>query len=294
MAEPAFETLLFDVSDGIATIRLNRPEKLNAYDGVMRLELIRAFDLTDADDAVRAVVVTGEGRAFCAGADLGQGAATFQVDRRPGGLAQAEVVDGLARDGGGQLALRIFDSLKPVIGAVNGPAAGVGATMLLPMDIRLASDTARFGFVFARRGVTPDGACSWFLPRLVGPSAALDWCLSGRLVGAAEAAAAGLVKAVVAPGALMDVAREAAAEIAANCAPVSVALTRRLIWRSLTFAHPMEAHRSESRAIRARASSQDPKEGVAAFREKRPPRFPERISEGLPEAFPDWIEPKFR
>ena len=289
-----FETLRVELADRIATIHLSRPDKLNAFTAQMRLELISAFDATDADDRVRAVIVTGEGRAFCAGADLAQGSASFDFAGRRDAAKSWDVVNGVARDGGGQLALRIFDSLKPVIGAVNGAAVGVGATMLLPMDIRLASTDAKFGFVFARRGMTPDGVASWFLPRIVGPSTALEWCYSGRVFPAAEALERGLVRSLHAPGDLLSAAREIALEIADQAAPVSVALTRRLIWRALTMGHPMETHRADSRALRSRGASRDPKEGVASFLEKRAPAFLDQVSTDFPDVFPDWEEPEFR
>jgi enoyl-CoA hydratase/carnithine racemase len=289
-----FETLSWELADRIATIRLNRPDQMNAFTAQMRRDLISAFDATDADDGVRAVIVTGEGRAFCAGADLSKGEAAFDFASRPAAAQSWEVVNGVARDGGGQLALRIFQSLKPVIGAVNGAAVGVGASLLLPMDIRLASTEARFGFVFARRGMTPDGVASWFLPRLVGPSTALEWCYSGRVFAAVEARERGLVRSVHAPAELLASAREIAREIADQAAPVSVALTRRLIWRALTMAHPMETHRADSRAIRARGASRDPKEGVTAFLQKRAPEFVDRVSTDLPDVFPGWVEPEFR
>lgn len=288
-----FETLLYRVEDGIAVVTLNRPDKLNAYDSRMRKELLAAFDETDGDDAVKAVVLTGAGRAYCAGADLSDGTAAF--DPSHGGAAQDRViVDGIARDGAGMLSLRIFDSHKPVIGAVNGAAVGAGVTTLLPLDIRLASTAARFGFVFARRGVTPEAASSWFLPRIVGISTALEWCYSGRLVPADEALARGLVRTVLPPEELMPAAMTLARDFAANAAPVSMALTRQMMWRMLGAAHPMEAHRADTRAMRQRGASADAKEGVAAFKEKRPPNFPDPLSEGLPDIFPGWQEPAFR
>ena len=288
MSEPNFSELLYDVSDGVATITLNRPDKMNAFTNVMCREMVRAFDLTDADDAVRAVIVTGAGRAFCAGADLSGGGDTFAK-----GGSDVRDDRGVVRDGGGLVSLRIFNSKKPVIGAINGAAVGVGVTMTLPMDIRLASDTAKFGFVFARRGIVPEAASSWFLPRLVGISQAAEWCYTGRLVPASEAKDARLVRSVHAPGDLLEVARSIAREIADNTAPVSVALTRQMLWRMLGADHPMYAHRTDSRAINSRGASADAREGVVSFLEKRAPQFPVKVSDGLPDVFPDWTEPTF-
>jgi len=292
-ALPAFQTLLYDVADGVATITLNRPDKLNAFNTAMRDELIAAFDATDADDAVRAVIVTGAGRAFCAGADLSAGSQTFDYARRNDAAREAVRVGDVYRDGGGLVTLRIFRSLKPVIGAINGAAVGVGVTMQLPMDIRLASTDARFGFVFARRGITPEAASTWFLPRLVGPQTALEWCFTGRVFDAAEAHRERLVRSLHAPDALMPAARALAREIAGNTAPVSVALSRQMLWRMMGADHPMHAHRVDSRAIQARGRSADVREGVGAFLEKRPPVFPDRVSTDMPDFFPWWDEPPF-
>lgn len=288
MADQTFTELLYSVADGIATITLNRPDKMNAFTNVMCREMVRAFDLTDADDDVKVVIVTGAGRAFCAGADLSGGGDTFAK-----GGSDVKDNRGVVRDGGGLVSLRIFNSKKPVIGVINGAAVGVGVTMTLPMDIRLASDTAKFGFVFARRGIVPEAASSWFLPRLVGISQAAEWCYTGRLVPAAEAKDARLVRSVHAPDELMDAARAIAREIADNTAPVSVALTRQMLWRMLGADHPMYAHRTDSRAINSRGASDDAREGVVSFLEKRPPNFPVRVSDGLPDVFPDWDEPTF-
>jgi enoyl-CoA hydratase/carnithine racemase len=289
-----FETLAYEASQGIATITLNRPDRLNAFTPRMMLELIEAFDRTDADDDVRAVIVTGAGRGFCAGADLAGGGQTFAAGAREAERRALGDGEDPSRDGGGRVALRIFDSLKPVIAAVNGPAVGVGVTMTLPMDIRLASDAARFGFVFSRRGLALEACSSWFLPRLVGPSAALDWAYSGRIFPASEALARGLVSEVHAPEALLPAARALAASFVENAAPVSMAVTRRLIWRGLVAGHPMEAHRADSRAMRARGASADAKEGIAAFLEKRPARFPDRVSADTPELWPEWEAPEYR
>ncbi|MDB5477482.1 MAG: enoyl-CoA hydratase [Phenylobacterium sp.] len=293
MAAPSFETLLYSVEDGIATVTLNRPEKLNAFNTQMMRDLIAVFDLTDADDAVRCVIVTGAGRAFCAGADLSGGGETFDYEKRGGEAMAARTVDGLQRDGGGLLTLRIFESLKPVISACNGAAVGVGVTMQLAMDIRLASSEARYGFVFARRGLNPEAASSWFLPHLVGVQTALEWCYTGRLFPAAEAHDRGLVRSVHAPDELLPAARALAREIADNTAPVSIALTRQLIWRMAGAAHPMDAHRADSRGIQARGPSGDAREGVTSFLEKRPPQYPDQVSKDLPDIWPHWTPPKF-
>jgi len=263
----------------------------------MMEEMIHAFDRADADDQVGAVIVTGEGRAFCAGADLEMGAKVFDAAGSPDSPIRADgsidYAGPHARDYGGRLTLRIFESLKPVIAAVNGPAVGIGATMLLPMDIRLASDVARFGFVFARRGIVPEGASMWFLPRIVGIDRALEWCMSGRLLGAEEALAGRLVRSLHAPDDLLPAARALAREIVDNAAPVSVALTRQMLWRGLGMAHPMEAHRVDSRGVLARGRSGDAREGVMAFLEKRAAVFPDRVSSGMPDYFPWWEEPGY-
>lgn len=294
------ETIL-EIEHGVATLTLNRPDRLNAFTGRMMHEIISAFDQTDADDQVRCVIVTGAGRAFCAGADLSAGARTFDYDARTDGnssrAGQASPVraDGTidytheaVRDGGGRVTLRIFESLKPVIAAVNGAAVGVGATMQLPMDIRMASTDARFGFVFARRGIVPEACSSWFLPRLVGISRAMEWCATGRLFGAEEALAGGLVRSVHAARDLLPAARALAREIADNSAPVSVALTRQMLWRMLGADHPMEAHKLDSRAIYARGRQDDAREGVTSFLEKRPPAFTDRVSGDMPDFWPWW------
>jgi len=297
-----FTQIRYAVADGIATITLYRPDKLNAFTGTMMAELIAAFDAADADDAVRAVIVTGEGRAFCAGADLSAGAATFDYDNRADNPRGASPVraDGsidyshdAVRDGGGRVTLRIFKSLKPVIAAINGPAVGIGATMLLAMDIRIAADTARFGFVFARRGIVPEACSSWFLPRIVGIAQALEWCFSGRVFPAAEALAGRLVSRVVPAADLIAEATRVAREIADNTAPVSIALTRQMMWRMLGAASPMDAHKIDSRAIYSRGRSSDAKEGVMSFIEKRPAAFPETVADGMPDFYPWWDEPHY-
>ena len=293
-----YDTLDYSVSDNILTLTLNRPDKLNAFNGPMMNELLAAFDAADADDDVRAIIVTGAGRAFCAGADLSAGAATFDYAKRGdkpekagtplGADGNPEWSHESVRDGGGRVTLRIYECLKPVIGAINGPAVGIGATMLLPMDMRLAADTARIGFVFARRGITPEACSSWFLPRLVGISRALEWTYSGRIFPAAEALAGGLVSAVHAPDDLLPAARALAREIIDHAAPVSVALTRQMMWRMLGADHPMEAHKIDSRAICSRGASPDAKEGVMSFLEKRPAQFTNKVSSDMPAFFPWW------
>jgi enoyl-CoA hydratase/carnithine racemase len=271
-----FEQIRYEVADGVLTITLNRPDRLNAFTETMLNELIAAFDASDADDDVRAVIVTGEGRAFCAGADLARGGETFDWRER---AASGEP----PRDGGGRVSLRIYDSLKPVIAAINGPAVGVGITMTLPMDIRLAAQGAKIGFVFASRGIVPEAASSWFLPRLVGISQAMEWVATARVFDADEAHRGGLVRSVHAPDDLLPFAHTLAREIADNTAPVSVALARRLMWRGLGLDHPMQAHRADSRAMFARGQSADAAEGVTSFLEKRPASYPDRVSDGLPD-----------
>jgi enoyl-CoA hydratase/carnithine racemase len=284
----AFQEILFESGGGIATITLHRPDKLNAFTVRMMYELIEAFHRTDADDGVRAVIVTGAGRAFCAGADVSGGAQTFDYESQ----GTPEIKE--FRDGGGLVSLRIFESTKPVIAAFNGPAVGVGVTMTLPMDVRIASSNARFGFVFARRGIVPEAASSWFLPRIVGISQAAEWCYTGRVFPAEEALAGRLVSRVVPPEALMDTARGIAREIADNTAPVSVKLTRAMLWRMLGADHPMEAHRVDSKAIFERGRSADAIEGVTAFLQKRPASFPMQASTDMPAFYPWWPERPFK
>ena len=284
----SYEFIKLDFEDQVARLTLNRPDKLNAFTGTMMHEVIDAFDRTDADDNVKVVIVTGAGKGFCAGADLSSGGDTFAR-----GGSDVQTKQGVPRDGGGLVSLRIFNCTKPVIGAINGPAVGVGVTMTLPMDIRLASENARFGFVFARRGIVPEACSSWFLPRLVGISQAAEWCYSGRVFPASEALAGGLVRSVHAPDDLLPAARAIATEIAENTAPVSVALTRQMLWRMLGASHPMEAHRVDSRGVLERGRSDDAREGVMSFLEKRAPQFSVRVSDGLPQIFPDWVEPEF-
>ena len=282
-----YTQISYSVDDHVATLTLNRPAQLNAFTVTMMRELIDAFGRVDADDDVRAVIVTGAGRGFCAGADLSAGGSTF--DHGGSDVTEAQVT----RDGGGMLSLRIYECLKPVIAAINGPAVGVGITMTLPMDIRLVSTSAKVGFVFARRGIVPEACSSWFLPRIVGIGQALEWCYSGRVFTAEEALAGGLVRSVHQPDELLPAARAIAAEIVDNTSPVSVALTRRMMWAMMTADHPMEAHRVDSRAISARGRSADAREGVESFLEKRPAVFTDKVSDGLPDIFPEPTIRKF-
>ena len=276
-----FEQIRYEVADGILTITLNRPDRLNAWTPVMQQELITALEAADADDDVRAVVFTGEGRGYCAGADLGSGGSTFA---RGGAELKAEE----HRDGGGQFTLRAFESTKPLIAAINGPAVGVGITMTLPMDVRLAAEDARIGFVFARRGIVPEAASSWFLPRVVGISRAMEWVATGRVFDAPEALAGGLVRSLHSRSELLPAAYELAREIAENTAPVSVALARKMMWRMLGAPHPLDAHRADSLAMYHRGRSADVQEGVTAFLEKRPAEFPDKVSDGLPDVLPNF------
>jgi enoyl-CoA hydratase/carnithine racemase len=280
-----YEDIRYDVRDAVLTITLHRPDRLNAFTTRMMHELIDAFDQADADDAVRAIIVTGAGRAFCAGADLGGGGDTFNYRGE-------EPID-QHRDGGGRVTLRIFESRKPVIAAINGPAVGVGATMTLPMDVRIAARGARMGFVFARRGIVPEACSSWFLPRLVGISRAMEWVATGRVFPAEEALAGGLVTHLVDPDALLDTARRLAREIADNTSAVSVALARQLLWRMLGADHPMEAHKVDSKCIFWAGQQADAREGVTAFLEKRPARFTLSPSRDMPPFYPWWPERKF-
>jgi enoyl-CoA hydratase/carnithine racemase len=285
---PDYTQIRYEVSDSIATVTLARPEKMNAFTGVMMRELLNVFDVIDADDAVRAVIVTGDGKAFCAGADLSSGAKTFDD-----GDWSSTSDDSVRRDGGGQVTLRIFACKKPVIAAINGAAVGIGATMTLPMDVRLASSAARIGFVFTRRGIVPEACSSWFLPRVVGISRAAEWVYTGRILSADEAASGGLVRTVYAPDELLPAARTLAREIADNTSGVSVALSRQMLWRMLGANHPMQAHRVDSRAIQLRGRSADAHEGVTSFLEKRPAKFSDSVAASLPDVFPEWQDPQF-
>jgi enoyl-CoA hydratase/carnithine racemase len=278
----AFETLLYDVADGVATITLNRPDRLNAVNTAVIHELVAAFDRADADDGVRAVIVTGAGRAFCAGADLGGGGKTF------GPRAGRSEKPDAHRDGGGLVTLRIFEMKKPVIAAINGPAVGFGITLTLAMDVRIASTAAKIGFVFARRGVVPEACSTWFLPRLVGIAQAAEWAYTGRVFSPEEALAGGLVSRVVAPDALLPAARALALEIAQTTSAVSVALIRQMLWRMLGADHPREAHRIDSLGMWHTGRSADAYEGVTSFLEKRPPRFTGRPGKDMPPFYPWW------
>ena len=297
MAEmKAFDTIKLESEGPIAILTLHRPDNMNAFTGKMMYEMIEAFDITDADDGIRAVIVTGSGdRAFCAGADLSEGAKTFDYEARAesGEAGRTSQID-RQRDGGGRLTLRIYNSLKPVIGAINGAAVGIGITMTLPMDIRIASDNAKIGFVFNRRGINPEAASSWFLPRLVGISQALEWCYSGKVFMADEALRGGLVRSVHPQAELMDVAKGIAMELAENTAAVSTTLTRQMMWRMLGASHPMDAHIVDSAAIYTRGQTPDAKEGVMSFLEKRKPVYPVKVSDGMPNFFPWWEEPEFK
>jgi len=278
-----YEQIAYQVDGAVLTITLDRPERLNAFTERMVDELVDAFDRSDADDEVRAVVVTGRGRGFCAGADLGGGGGTFAGPES----------DEVPRDGGGRVALRIFESLKPVIAAINGPAVGVGIAMTLPMDVRLASTEAKMGFVHTRRGIVPEACSSWFLPRVVGISRAMEWVATGRVFTAGEALEAGLVRAVLPPDELLPTALSLAREIADNTSAVSVALSRQMLWKMLGADHPMEAHKIDSRGVRATGRTADAREGIESFLEKRPPRFPGRVSTDMPAFFPWWEDPPF-
>ncbi|MCK1420017.1 MULTISPECIES: crotonase/enoyl-CoA hydratase family protein [unclassified Bradyrhizobium] len=295
----AYKTIKYEVTEQILTISLNRPERLNACTIAMERDLVDAFDRADKDDDVRAIIVTGEGRAFCAGADLSSGADAFDADARrepvrrlPDGAA--DYSDPKLRDSGGRLTLEIFKCRKPVIAAVNGPAVGMGVTMQLAMDIRIASEAARFGFVFSRRGIVPEEASSWFLPRVVGIAQALEWCYSGRVFTAEEALAGRLVSKVVRPDQLLPTARALAREIAEKTAPVSIALIRQMMWRMLGADDPMEAHKIDSRGMYTRGRSADAKEGVMAFLEKRPAVFRNKVSADMPDYFPWWVEREYK
>ena len=290
-----FETILYDVKDKVLTVTLNRPERLNAFTGQMMDDLIEAFDKAGKNDEIRVIIVTGAGRGFCAGADLGAGANTFNREVRNNRGETEGIKDNpeWMRDGGGRTTLAIFDCPKPIIAAFNGPAVGVGVTMTLPMDIRIASEEARFGFVFARRGLVPEAASSWFLPRIVGISKALEWTFSGKVFSAEEAKDGGLIRSVHPANKLMDEAYKLAQEIIDNTSPVSVALTRQMLWKMLGADHPMEAHKVDSRLIYELGKAEDAKEGVNSFLEKRSPKFPSKVSRDMPKFFPWWKDRKF-
>ena len=283
----SYSTILYDVNESILTITLNRPDILNAFNTSMLSEIIDALDRADADDRIRCIIITGAGRAFCAGADLSAGGKTFNADARD------DKADGAHRDGGGRLTLRIFECKKPVIAAINGPAVGIGATMTLPMDIRLCSSNAKIGFVFSRRGVVPEACSSFFLPRVVGISKALEWCYSGRVFPAEEALSGGLVRSIHNPGDLLADARNIARELIENTSAVSTALIRQMMWKMLGADHPMEAHKIDSRGMYFTGKSADAKEGIESFLEKRPASFPLEVSKDMPPFFPWWEDRKF-
>ena len=291
-----FECILYDVKDKVLTITLNRPDRLNAYTGQMQSNLIEAFDKAGKDDDIRAIIVTGAGRGFCAGADLGAGGNTFnrEVRNNKGETKGIKEDPEWMRDGGGRTTLAIFDCPKPIIAAFNGPAVGVGVTMTLPMDIRIASEEAKFGFVFARRGLVPEAASSWFLPRVVGINKALEWTFSGRVFSPEEAKEGGLIRSIHPADKLLEEANKIAQEIVENTSAVSVAMTRQMLWKLLGADHPMEAHKVDSRAIYELGQGGDAKEGVESFLEKRPPEFPSKVSEDMPEFYPWWEERKFK
>jgi len=282
-----YSTILYDLEDNVLLITLNRPEILNAFNRDMMAEMIDALNKADADDNVRAIIVTGAGRGFCAGADLSAGGNTFNSEARD------DREDGLHRDGGGRVTLRIFECKKPIIAAINGAAVGIGATMTLPMDIRLCSTKAKFGFVFARRGIVPEACSSYFLPRVVGISQALEWCYSGRVFPGGEALAGGLVRSIHEPDDLLAAAKVIAREIADNTSAVSVTLIRQMLWKMLGADHPMEAHKIDSRGIYFAGKAADAKEGVESFLEKRTAKFPLKVSEDMPEFYPWWDDREF-
>lgn len=284
----SYEHILYETDGPILTITLNRPDRMNAFTHIMRDELIDAFDRADADDTIRAVIITGAGKAFCAGADLGAGKDTFNYKAR--GLSDGSTVH---RDGGGRVTLRMFESKKPIIGAINGAAVGIGVTMTLPMDVRIASNKAKLGFVFSKRGIVPEACSSWFLPRVVGISQALEWVYSGRVFSAEEGKAGGLIRSLHEPEDLLAAAREIATEFATETSAVSIALSRQMMWRMMGADHPMEAHKIDSRGIFYMGQGADVKEGVNSFLEKRPAEFSMKPSSDMPEYYPWWEERKF-
>jgi enoyl-CoA hydratase/carnithine racemase len=287
-----YETLGYAIADRILTLTLNRPERMNAFTGRMADELIDAFDKADADDAVKVVIVTGAGRAFCAGADLERGGDTWS--KHTDHLAAQSTADRYIGDGGGRVTRRIYDFNKPVIAAINGAAVGVGLTMTLAMDIRLVIPNAKLGFVFAARGIVPEACSSWFLPRIVGISKALEWSFSARVFKSEEALTAGLVRSIHAPEELLPAARILAKEFIDNSSAVSMALVRHMMWRMLSAPHPMDAHEVDTAAIAALGKSADAKEGITAFLEKRPAQFTDRVSQDMPSCFPWWNDRQFR
>ena len=296
-----FETLRYEIKDQVLTLTMNRPERLNAFNSRMQGEFLEALEHADADDEVRAVIVTGEGRGFCAGADLGKGADTFNYDNqteeakaeRASSEGRQEGSNAWLRDGGGLLSLRIYEFNKPIIAAINGPAVGVGVTMTLPMDIRIASTQARMGFVFSRRGIVPEACSSYFLPRIVGVSKALEWAYSGKVFDAEEALKGGLIRSLHEPEDLLPSAREIASEIVENTSAISVTMIRHMMWKMLGADHPMEAHKVDSRGIFHLGRGADAREGVVSFLEKRSPDFTSKPSQDMPEFFPWWEERNF-
>jgi enoyl-CoA hydratase/carnithine racemase len=287
-----YQTLRYEVADRILTLTLNRPDRMNAFTGVMCDELIAAFDRADADDTVKVVIVTGAGRAFCAGADLERGGETW--GKHSDYIAAQAATDRYVGDGGGRVTRRIYDFNKPVIAAINGPAVGVGLTMTLAMDIRLAAPSTKLGFVFAGRGIVPEACSTWFLPRIVGISKALEWCFSARVFKSEEALDAGLLRSVHSPEELLPAARALAKEFIDNASAVSIALIRQMMWRMLSAPHPIDAHELDTVALAALGKSADAKEGITAFLEKRPAHFTDRVSTNLPPFFPWWSDREFR
>ncbi|HET8707690.1 MAG TPA: enoyl-CoA hydratase-related protein, partial [Pseudomonadales bacterium] len=241
----AFNTIKYEKDGAILTITLNRPERMNAFTVEMAQELVEAIDMADADNDIRVIILTGEGKAFCAGADLGKGGDTFSAPESESGEPDWKAI----RDTGGVVTLRFFNCTKPMIGVINGPAVGIGATMVLPLDIRLAADDAKMGYVFCSRGIVPDGASSWFLPQIVGLPQTLEWVLTGRVFPIQDALKAGLVKSIHPKDQLMAEARKIADEIVNNVSAVSAAIARQMIWRMASKDHPMEAHEHETRGL---------------------------------------------
>ena len=289
----SWKNIKLNIEDNIAVVMLSRPEKMNALTAEMILEYVDVLDRCDSNDEVKAVIVTGDGRAFCAGADISGGSESFADVSNDDALNPDGSINYSAeavRDVGGFITLRLYDMKKPVIGAVNGAAVGAGSTMLLPMDYRIASDNAKFGFVFARRGIVPESASSFFLPRLVGISQAVDWCMTGRVFGPQEALEGGLISNICSPETLLECAHTIARDIIDNTSPVSVALTRQMLWKSLGWSHPMDAHKLESRSVFSRSTSADAQEGVASFLEKRPAKYPQSVAKDMPDFYP-WWEP---
>tara|TARA_B110000467_G_scaffold56119_1_gene51427 strand:+ start:45 stop:893 length:849 start_codon:yes stop_codon:yes gene_type:complete len=279
-----YKNILLEQRDNIAVLSLNRPNKLNAFTFSMMEEMIDALDALDADDNVHALIITGKGRAFCAGADLSSGQETFNPSFDDFAVQESD----FRRDSGGILTLRMYKFLKPIVIACNGPAVGIGASMQLAADVRLASDQARFGFVFNNRGIVPDACSSWFLPKIVGISSALELTYSGRIIDASEALKLNLVSSIHDSENLLDNALDFAKNMVKNSAPVSIAVTRQMLWRSLEGSGPYDAHIVESKAIDSRGASEDAKEGVSSFLEKRTAEFKNKVSLDMPSFFPWW------